>query len=172
MKKGIFILLMAIAFIACKSDKKNESGEANQPDPETVEIKVESESEKFEKSLLDYREMAESYAVDFPVEGFGMQKFNDSIFGFVFKVGNAVTTGVVEKYSIGLKGYHQKSDKPYAKSASPDLTTIGGNNYVIIKRKIDNIKYFDSLDTYIYTRANWKASGRIGGFKIKDILFE
>tara|TARA_R110000850_G_scaffold104982_1_gene215733 strand:- start:195 stop:713 length:519 start_codon:yes stop_codon:yes gene_type:complete len=172
MRKGIFILLMAITSIACKSDKKNENGEESPSSSETVQMKVESESEKFEKSLLDYREIAESYAPDFPVQGFGMQKFNDSTFAFVFKVGNIVTNEVVEKYSIGLKGYHQNSDKPYTKSASPSLTTIGNNGYVIIKRKIENIKYFDSLETYSYTRDNWKASGKIGDFKLKDILFE
>ena len=33
-------------------------------------------------------------------------------------------------------------------------------------------KYMDSIDFYIYARKDWKASGRLGGIKIRDILLE
>lgn len=91
---------------------------------------------------------------------------------FVFKLNDSTTRETVEAYSLGLRAFDLTLEKPLSMSFNPTLEIIDGNKYVIVTRVINKNKYFDSLNVYIYKRKDWKGSGSLGNFKIKDILFE
>ena len=57
-------------------------------------------------------------------------------------------------------------------SFNPELTKKGDGKYIIVERVIDDMSYFDSIIPYIYKRKDWKGSGELGRFIVRDILFE
>ena len=169
MKKLFIISTLILFFVSCKSEKKDTKDDVKQ-DEQTVEVKNRKNS--FESKLIDAREVNKEIISGLKVKGFGIQKINDSVVGFVFKLDESTDAETVSKYSYGLRGYYEESSKPFRTSASPDMKIIDENKYIIIRRKVMDIDYFDSLDVYIYKRKDWKGSGRLGGMKIHDILFE
>lgn len=169
-RKVLFIMSLFI-LLSCNNNKKSEK--TNNPqidDPKQTEIQKRELT--FEDRLLDVRDIKDRFNDDLIVDKFGMQKFNDSIFAFVFKLDNQTKDEVVKRYSLGLKGYSHEQEQPFLSNFSPDLSNIEGGKYIVLKRKIKNIRYFDSLDVYIYERKNWKKSGKLGDLMIHDILFE
>lgn len=167
----LYILLIILVF-NCKSEKK----EVQSTSDETIEAKKDplqqSKSFKFESKLLDVRGIKQEFNENLKVNKFGMQYVNDSIYAFVLNLDPSTLEETVSNYSFGVKGHYSESETPFKTTFSPEMTTIGNEKYVILRRKINKIKYFDSLDIYIYRRKNWKASGRLGSIKVKDILFE
>ncbi len=166
MKKGIFILLMVITFVACKSDKKNE----NLVNEDLELVKTDVEKENFEESLLDYRDINERFLDDYKVQKFGIQKKGDSLISLVFKLNDSTTKETVEAYSLGVRGFDRTLKKPLLMTFEPVLSEIDGGKYIIATKVIEDVKYFDSISAYIYKRKDWKGSGNLGGFKVKDIL--
>lgn len=167
-RKTIFIFAIIIIFSCNKKTKKSSDAETNNP----IKVEHEIKASSFEDKLLDIRDLKDSFNSELKIEKFGMQKFNDSLFAFVFKLENSVTNEIIKKYSFGMRGYSSDLDKPFLSNFTPELSIIENNEYLILKRQIKNTKYFDSLDVYIYERKNWKKSGRLGGIMIRDILFE
>jgi hypothetical protein len=139
-------------------------------DVENLESKKEGNT--FESRLLDLRAVNLKFNDNFKVEKFGMLKVNDSVFSFVFKLNEETTNEEVQKFSIGIVGYDSNLKDPYKASFSPDIEKIDGNKYLIMTRKINQTRYFDSLEVYTYARKNWEATGRINSIKLEDILFE
>lgn len=161
-----FIIITALLIFSCSKEKKK-------VEPEIQNSKQEEVIEKtFLNQLIDVRDVNRSFTDGYHVEKFGMQKVNDSIYGFVFKLSDSVLPETVEKYSVGLTGFNSEKKENFKGSFNPIIDKIEGNKYVILKRKMENYQHFDSIDVYIYARKNWKASGRIGSFKVRDILFE
>jgi hypothetical protein len=171
MKKGFFVLLMAIAIIACKSDKKNETS-IEQETIEDSEVQVEKIDNTFESKLLDLRDVKAQFGNDYKIEKFGVNKINDSIYGFVFKLDPNTTSETVKAYSIGVKCYDVNLKEPLRFSHSPELKNVDGNRYIELTQNLKKITYLDSIEFYNYTRNDWKSSGRISTFKVRDVLFE
>ncbi|WP_417619339.1 hypothetical protein [Oceanihabitans sediminis] len=169
MKKGLFILLLAIAVVACKSDKK-EVSETSDKEDELVESTIKTNS--FEDKLLDLRDVNLQFNENYKVEKFGIQKMNDSLIGFVFELDKATAAETVKAYSVGIRVFDATLKESINFSFSPDIEEIEGRKYIIGKKHLNNMTYFDSLSVYIYKRKDWKGSGRLGGFKLRDILFE
>lgn len=170
MKKGLFILFMTITFIACKSDKNNENFEVNKTDTELV--LPNSDTKNFEDSLLDYRDINESFLENYKVEKFGIQKTNDSLIGFVFKLNDDTLNETVLAYSMAILIYDRTLEKPQHFSFNPKIKEIGNSKFIIENKVLNNMTYFDSLDLYIYKRRDYKSSGKLGSFRIRDILFK
>jgi hypothetical protein len=170
MKRTYFTLFALLLILACKTDKKsqnNSNGEfENSKDTELQSTKT------FESSILDLRTVNGKFNDQYGVEKFGMVKNNDSIYSFVFKLDNNTTSQTVEAYSIGIRIFDAKLSAPLNISFHPKIKNIEGNNYLVLSNKLKGIKYFDSLDVYIYKRKDWNSSGRLGEIKIKDILIE
>jgi hypothetical protein len=171
MKKGFFVLLMAITFIACKSDKKNESTIEQAPIEES-EVQVEQTDNTLEAKLLDLRDVKAQFGGDYKIEKFGVNKINDSIYGFVFKLDPNTTSETVKAYSIGVKCYDSNLKEPLRFSHSPEIKYVDGSQYIELTQNLKKITYLDSIEFYNYTRNDWKSSGRIGTFKVRDVLFE
>ncbi len=170
MKGRLFITgLIVLLFVSCKNETNNNAdNEINKKENDASIIK----SQLFKNTLLDYRDIDESFTPSFQVNGFGMKRFNDSIYAYVLKLKDNVNAETVKKYSIGFKSYHEGAESPINATFSPEIEIHDESNFLIMKRNLKKIEYFDSLDVYIYARNNWKASGRIGSFKIIDVLFE
>ncbi|WCO01646.1 hypothetical protein [Psychroserpens ponticola] len=167
MKNYILILIILnLLCFNCKNETKNSS--------EITESEISKDIlNDYDQKLLDYRKLDVLLNGNFKIEGFGMKKMPNGNHGFVFKLGDHTTNKIIDYYSIGLIGYSNESpQKPFEASLHPRLTTKQNNNYIILQRKIDKIRYFDSLDVYIYLRKNYKKSKRLGTVIIKDILFE
>ena len=164
LKKGVFLVLLLL-IVGCKTEKKEKT-------IEIVSTPIEKTESPFEKKLLDLRNVNKKFIDGFVVEKFGMQKIKDSIYTFVFKLNDSINEQTLNKYSIGIKGFDSDLKKDYRSSFSPNLKIIEGNKYIVQRRKLINIKHFDSIDVYIYERKNFKKSGRLGEIKIRNILFE
>lgn len=164
MKKASIILILLI-IVSCKNEKDN-SNQSNIKEQTTVS------APSFEKQLLDFRDVNVQFTPEYKLKKFGLQKVNDTVFNFVFQLDEVTTAETVEKYSIGVKGFDNELEKPFRSSYNPILKTIEQNNYIFLKSGLDDIRYFDSLDVYIYKRKDWKGSGRLGGVKIRDIYFK
>jgi sRNA-binding regulator protein Hfq len=52
------------------------------------------------------------------------------------------------------------------------IKTIYSTKYIELNKKIEKDAYFENVDVYIYSRNNWKLSGRISGFKVFKIKFK
>jgi hypothetical protein len=159
--------MVALCF-SCKETGNNETTNVKKED----EAKVVKKS-NFENSLLDYRTINSSFNEGYKFTNFGVKKNSNESFGFVLKLSPEVSSETVESYSVGFTGYSENLEKPFKFSSHPVITTKNDQNYVILNKKIpSNLRYFDSVELYIYKRKDWKSSGRIGGFKVFDILFE
>src|SRR5690606_2407084 len=143
MKNGLFILLLAVSFVACKSDKKNDNIQTENIDSETAD-----ETENFENSLLDYRDINERFLDDYKVQKFGIQKTNDSLIGFVFKLNDSTSSATVEAYSLGIRVFDRTLAEPLSMSFHPILKEIEGDKYIIVSRVITETKYVDSISAY------------------------
>jgi hypothetical protein len=152
---------------ACKNNTKEENTSSQSKTLETAK-----QPTTFEDNLIDLREINQQFLIGYKVEKFGVQKLNDSIYEFVFKVDKNTTAETVNMYSVGIKAFDSYLDKPLLFSRSPELKSIEENKYIFIKNNFKNIKYLDSIEAYIYARNNWKASGKLGAIKVKDIFFE
>src|SRR5690606_3284627 len=166
MKVKVFLFIITTFVFSCKSDKKDviKPEETNSENIETVK------KPQYQDKLLDFREVNLQFNEDYKMKGFAMQKINDSVYAYVFELDNAVTPATVETYSIGTKAYSIDLKEPIKSSYSPNVETIDGKNYIIMRQKLTKITYIDSVEAYIYQRNNWKASGRLGTLKVKDIL--
>lgn len=168
--KSILFVAVTLLITSCQSEKSKSKDKIDEP--VIIEDNAEGKSlDNFVDELLDYRELNKNFAENLTVRGFGMKKFNDSIYAYVLKLDNLTTSDIVSSYSFGFKSFHQGSDSPLNVTFSPNIELKNGDKFLIMKRKL-NVKSFDSLDAYIYARNNWEASGRIGGFKIIDVYFE
>jgi hypothetical protein len=173
MNRLLYALILLVFVTSCKSDKKVNQTDGSENGSEAIIDKKETPKlSTFESKLIDLRNVDVQLTENIKVEKFGMQKVNDSIFGFVFRLNNATSRDEIELYSFGIRGFSPELDKPYAASFAPQMTMKNEDKYVILTRKIENTRYFDSIDVYIYERKNWKKSGRLGEFVIRDILFE
>ncbi|MGG5488430.1 hypothetical protein [Gaetbulibacter sp. PBL-D1] len=168
MKTKFYILSIALfCLLSCKSEKKeNTKKEINQSTEETPPPSA------FESSLLDLRPIEKDLTSGYKVNKFGIQKENDSLIGFVFLLDNNATPETVEAFSMGIRAFDRTLEKPLNMSFNPEIEIIEGQKYVIAKQILKSTNYFDSVDVFIYKRKDWKGSGRLGGFKIRDILFE
>ena len=172
MKTNLVVSLFAVVLLmGCKADKKEDSVkvvDSNKEEPAQIEEK----NLTFEDKLLDYRDVNRQFVEGYSVEKFGIQKINDSIFGLVFKLDNATTSSTVDAYSIGVKIFDLSLEKPMSSSFHPNIKEIEGSKYVVLPRKFTKLDGMDSLDVYVYNRKNWKGSGRLGSFKIRDVVFK
>ena len=161
--KFIILTVIVLLVFGCNSEKKKS---------DIPEINTENSTKTltFQSELIDLRDVNLSFTEDYTVEKFGMQKLNDSIYHFVLKLDQNVTNEVVEKYSIGFRGYYDSENIQFP--SSPLLETKDDGKYIIVRRKVKVTNYLDSLDMYIYDRKNWKGSGKLGQIRVKDILFE
>lgn len=166
MKKTIYLIVLVFIVVNCKTENKKAIEEKTTED--LVEIKTKS---VFEDELLDVRDVNHELITGYTVEQFGMKKVNDSIHAFVFKLDNNTTEQTVLAYSLGIRGF-QEDKNVLEFSPAPFMKTIEQNKYLVLKRKLENIRYFDSIEVYIYERKNWKKSGKLGEYKIKDVVFE
>lgn len=167
-KKVLFIIFISW-FLSCNENLKNDLNLNKQTSNHVEKVRQEF---PFENDLLDLRDINDKLNDNLKVDKFGMQKINDSIFAFVFKLDNQTTGETIKQYSFGIKGYSSELDAPFLSNFSPILSVVENQKYLVLKRKIKNTRYFDSLDIYIYERKNWKKSGKLGGIIIRDILFE
>lgn len=165
MKKIALVILIFFIVVSCKKEN-NKSNQITTTEQPTNMIS------SFEKELLDLRDVKTQFTPEYKLKKFGLQKVNDTVFNFVFQLDESTTSETVEKYSIGVKGYDKELEKPYRSSHNPVLKTIEQNNYIFLKSGLDDIRYFDSLDVYIYKRKDWKGSGRLGSVKVRDIYFK
>lgn len=161
MIKKTLLLILSICFFCCENSNKKKETTKEKPN-----------ISNYESSLLDYRPINKHFTENYKVTDFGIDKQNDSIIDFVFKVDNEVTNSTVEAYSLGIRVFDKTLDKPLNLSFNPTLQTIDNKSYIVLRKKIKQMKYFDSIDVYIFKRKDWKGSGRIGGYIIRDILFE
>lgn len=174
MKRIILYSLILFVTFGCKSDKK-EKPNAVKSDIKSEEGQSKREELKlssFERRLLDLRDVNKQFNEAFKIEKFGMLQLEENLYGFVFKLDENTTEGTVEKYSVGIKGFNREIDSTFRASFAPEIKTRNNKKYLILTRKLEKEKYFDSLDVYIFERKNWKASGRLGTIKIRDIFFE
>lgn len=174
MNNGIFILLIAITFVACKSDKKNENINVIESSINTKDSLVleKTESEKFENNLIDYREIDKRFNEELIVDKFGIQIANDSTLAFIFRLNPSSIESAANNYSFAIKGFHNGNDKLFRGTYNPKVNNIGDAKYIQLWQEMIEIKYFDSLQVYIYEKNNWKGSGSLGEIMIKDILIE
>ena len=172
MKINFYILVLILTFYSCKSENKSSNVDPIK-EPVEIETGVENfENLAFSNSLLDYRDINNQFTPELIMNGFGMKKINDSTYAFVFKLAQDATQSEIEKYSFGFKSFYAGSQSPINATFSPNIQSHDGDKFLIMKKKIKETKAFDSIDAYIYSRNNWKSSGRIGGFKIYDVLFD
>ncbi|WP_370390331.1 hypothetical protein [uncultured Winogradskyella sp.] len=167
MKTNLLYVIIALLFASSCKDGKEKQVNSNAED--TNINKVES---TFEDQLLDLRDVNVQLNENYKIKKFGMLRHNDSIFSFVFRLDDSVMQNEVTKYSIGIKGFNVSLEDPYNATFSPSIETRDNNKYLILRRKIGKTSYFDSLEVYSYNRNDWKSSGRIASFKIRDVLFE
>ena len=171
MRYSLLLLLGFLMIASCKSEKKETDPETEEQSTEEAVI-AEDNRTAFFKRLIDVREVNRDFIEGYSVSDFGMLQMNDSLYAYVFKLGPEVVQETVNSYSVGVKGFESSDDKPFSLSFSPELSVKDGENYIIMpSAKLTERKYFDSLDVYIYARNNWKESGRLGGFKVIDVLF-
>ncbi|MCA0131290.1 hypothetical protein [Winogradskyella alexanderae] len=164
MKKIALGVLLSFV-LCCKNEKtsKNENGKN-----EKTELRS-----SYEKSLIDYRDLNMPLATDFIIEAFGMKKVKERNYAFVFKLNNNIEQSVLDKYSVGIRGFENYSDDSFETTFNPkNIYDIEGRKYMICTKLINKIRYFDSLEVFIYNRNNWENSGKLGSIKIIDILFE
>ena len=169
MKNMFYVIFLLVTFVSCKSDSKKEK-----PSKMASEEQVTKTPEKvktYEDILLDLRPVNKNFNDDFVIEKFGVERINDSIYKLVLKLNPLTSNETVLKYSIGVKGVNNTthSNKLLAVS-SPEIEEIDENNYIKLRSVLPNTQYFDSLYFYIYERKNWKGSGKLGGFWIRDVL--
>ena len=167
MRRTVFLIAILASVLSCKTDN-NKNKETN----ENINSIEQTSKSTFEEALLDIREVNEKFNDQYKVEKFGIQKQGDSLIGFVFKLNDSTSKETVEAYSLGIRVFDRTLEKPLEMSFNPFLKEIEGQKYVIATRIITETKYFDSISAYIYKRKDWKGSGRLGGFKIRDILIE
>ena len=176
MKNLIICFFFLATLMSCKSDKKSNEVVEQPIETEVVEKdnskKVEAKKSYFEERLSDYREIERQFVDNYKVDKFGSLKVNDSVFAFVFKLNENTTADMVKKYSIGLRGYSNQKDEPLKASFAPEIKTRNNENFLILPKNTKGIKYFDSVEFFIYKRKDFKTSGRIGTMKIRDILLE
>ncbi len=169
MIRYFFIGLIFLFNLSCKSDKNSS---ANKKDGLSELNVKDDEANAFEKTLIDYRDIDEQFLESFKVEGFGIQKKPNNKIGFVFKLHPETLESTIIKYSLGIRIFDQTIIKPRTMSFNPELTKKGDSKYIIVERVIDDMSYFDSIIPYIYKRKDWKGSGELGRFIVRDILFE
>ena len=166
MKKYILISLLVFS---CKGDKKESNADQNL----NQEQNIENEAKTFENSLIDLRDVDQEFIEGYKVSRFGVRKENDSTYFFALKLDENTTKEVVETYSVGARAFNSESEeKTLVRGYSPNLELRDNDKYLLLKVLPTNWKYMDSIDFYIYARKDWKASGRLGGVKIRDVLIE
>lgn len=169
MKLRVYLITFSLlsTILCCKSDKQ-ESKLGPSED-------VNSPKNSFEGELLDFREVNDAFNPNYKLVSFGVQKHNDSIYSYVFGLDEGTKNEEVLAHSIGIKAYSHElaEDKEYInKGFSPEIEIKQNKKYLILKQKISEIKYIDSLEAFIFARKNYKASGKLGVVKIYDILLE
>lgn len=161
----VFLLLTII--FSCESEKNKSRS--------TIAENVEKKLNSFEESLLDYREVDDNFNSNYKLTSFGIKKHNDSIYSYVFGLNDETKKEEVLAHSIGIKAYSRElpKGKEYLnKGFAPKLEIKGKKKFLILKQNFSEIKYIDSLEAFIFTRKNYKASGKLGVVKIYDILLE
>ena len=175
MKRIVILIFLSVFIIGCKTDKKQESNTVSGPIevPEKKEDnKLKTESEMFESGLIDYRDILNQFNEDIEVESFGVQFANDSTMAFVFRLNESVNNNEIDKYSFAIKGFYNDNSDIFRASFNPSVKEIGNAKFIKLWHKRNNVKHFDSLQVYIYERNNWKNSGKLGGFTIRDVIME
>ncbi|WP_431108151.1 hypothetical protein [Winogradskyella poriferorum] len=169
MIRHLFVLVGLIIITSCKSDTKSK---LNIKDDSVEDQMLDRQAKAFQKTLIDYRGINEQFTESYQIKGFGIQKNKNNLIGFVFKLDSNSTESTVLKYSLGIRIYDRTLSGPRNMSFNPTITEKGSNKYIIVEKKIDDMTYFDSISVYIYKRKDWKGSGRLGGFMVRDILFK
>ncbi|WP_418510448.1 hypothetical protein [Corallibacter sp.] len=164
MKYSFTYFLIVMFFFSCKDGNKT-----------SQKNKKESTMNSFEISLLDVRDVNVDFNPNYRIKKFGVLKSNDSVYSYVFRLNDDITKQEVLSHSIGVKAYSYELNKDVEfinKGFSPEIEEIEGGKYILLEQKILNIKYIDSLEAFIFSRGNYKASGKLGTIKIFDILLE
>jgi hypothetical protein len=168
MKSSLIITCFTILFLSCKSEKNDIKTEALSTKVEKIEMS------DYENQLIDYRDVDVQFLENYKIKKFGLKKNDfENSYGFVLKLDKSTNESIVKNYSIGVKAYSQDIKKPLSFSLNPIATKIEDESYVVLNKKLPlDLKYFDSLRFIIYERKNWKNSGVLGEFYIKDVLLE
>ena len=165
-------LVLTGLLISCGNEKKNASETSGTEKDSLAAQELDAAVPKFESDLIDWREVDLNYNEEFGIQKFGMRRINDSVFAYVFRLKKDFNPDNILKYSIGIKAYLPDTEDFMRSSYSPEIQVIDNNSYLLMPHKFGKIRYLDSIESYIYARNNWKASGRLGTIKIRDILFE
>mgnify|MGYP000353800189 CR=1 FL=1 len=172
MKYSLTCFFLLLIIFSCKNEEKTQNTEIKETKPSKV-----LEVNNFEKSLLSLKDVNVKFNDSFKIKRFGAKKKNDSVYAIILRLDENVTEEQVRKYSIGLRSYSfelelNDSVNSLKRDFSPKITKKQGAKYIMLNQKINGIRYFDSIEAYIYKRRDWKASGRLGTIIIKDILLE
>ncbi|WP_250433624.1 hypothetical protein [Hanstruepera flava] len=170
MKHSLTYFFLILIIFSCKNEEKTQNIGVQETKP-SKELEVNN----FEKSLLSLKDVNVKFNDSFKIKRFGAKKKNDSVYALILRLDENVTEEQVKKYSIGLRSYSfelNDSVNSLKRDFSPKITKKQGAKYIILNQKINGIRYFDSIEAYIYKRRDWKASGRLGTIIIKDILLE
>ena len=151
MKKVLSIVLILMLFISCKNDNKGKKTTNKEP-KEIEKEKQEERTKTFMNDLIDYREIDRKFNQEYTLKSFGMNRINDSVYAYVFKLSDDTPKTTVESLSIGVKAYSDESEKPITSSYSPEIKTKDDGNYIIMPRNFQRIKYLDSIEFYTYAR--------------------
>lgn len=136
---------------------------------ESAKIKIQSIKNLSDESF-HFKSINGHFNDDFKFTGFGVNQQSNGMYQFALELHETTKPETVKKYSIGLKGYSSKLDKPFSFSVHPITKKINGKDHAFFGKKIPrDIAIFDSVNMYIYERKNWNKSGSLGEVTIGEI---
>ena len=169
MRRIVHIIALIILLSSCKEEAKNDINRKTKS-VDGIDISEQSGS-TYDDQLFDLRLVNKRLNEDLFVEEFGVDKVNDSIYKLVLKLDSNTTNDDVLNYSIGVRGMNNTTyNNELLGAYAPMLEEIDNNRYIRLRAVLPNTQYFDSLNFYIYARKNWKGSGMLGSFWIRDIM--
>ena len=161
MRRIVHIIALIALLSSCKDEAKTDNG---------IDISEQS-GPTYDDQLFDLRLVNKRFNEDLFVEEFGVDKVNDSIYKLVLKLDSNTTRDAVLKYSLGVRGMNNTTyNNELLGAYAPLLEEIDNKKYIRLRAVLPNTQYFDSLNFYIYARKNWKNSGMLGSFWIRDIM--
>ena len=166
MGKILYFIVIIALLTSCKNESKNKIDKV---------LDARNESDKpitsYDDQLFDLRLVKKRFNEDLFVEEFGVDMINDSIYKLVLKLDSNTANDAVLKYSFGVRGMNNTTHNNKLLGAyAPRLEEIDNNKYIRLRAVLPDTQYFDSLNFYIYARKNWKGSGMLGSFWIRDIM--
>jgi len=164
--KTLYFIVIIALLTSCKNESKNKIDKV---------LDARNESDKpitsYDDQLFDLRLVKKRFNEDLFVEEFGVDMINDSIYKLVLKLDSNTNNDAVLKYSFGVRAMNNTTHNNKLLGAyAPRLEEIDNNKYIRLRAVLPDTQYFDSLNFYIYARKNWKGSGMLGSFWIRDIM--